>query len=77
MQQEKPGQKSIADVEKLRYLILPTAKVYNLTIEKLPSDFYSSGKKNDYISLNIPLNISVFTGYFSQNRGSKNICFEE
>ena len=51
MRQEKPGRKSVADAEKLRYPSLPPANVQTLRIGKLEPDPCSSNEEVEYVSL--------------------------
>ena len=69
MQRKKPGQKSVADAEKLRYPTLPSIKVYTLRIRDLQPNPYSSDDQDDYISLDTLLDITVSAAWSSQNQG--------
>ena len=70
MRREKPGRESVADAEKLRYPMLPTAEVRTLRVGELSPDPYSSDEEDDYISLDAPLDVSVSAARSSQNKGS-------
>lgn len=70
MRRENPGRESVADAEKLRYPILPSAEVHTLRIGELQPDPLSSGDEVEYISLDAPLDVTVSTARSSQNKGS-------
>ena len=59
MRQEKPGREFVADAEKLRYPISPSAEVHILRIGKLQPDLYSLDDEDKYVSLNAPLNVTI------------------
>lgn len=77
MRQEKSSWESITDVEKLRYSILPTVEVHTLRIGKLLPDLYSSDKEDNFIILNTPLDVSVSTTCFSQDKSSTSTLAKE
>ena len=70
MRREKPGRESVADAEKLRYPILPSAEVHTLRIGDLQPDPYSSDDEDEYVSLDAPLDVTVSAARSSQNKGS-------
>lgn len=70
MRREKPGRESVADAEKLRYPTLPAAEVHTLRIGEVQPDPYSSDKEDDYVSLHLPLDISVSAARSSRNKSS-------
>lgn len=72
----KPGRESVADAEKLYYLIAPAAEVWTLRIRDLPPDPYSSNKKDDYVFLDTPLDLSVFAACSHQNKSSNTFAKE-
>lgn len=74
MRQEKSSQEFIADAKKLRYLILPTLEVRTLKIEKLLPNPYFTNEKDDYISLDTLLDISVSAACSSQNKGNSSLA---
>lgn len=68
MRREKSGRESVADAEKLRYPMVPAIEVHTLRIGEVHP--YYSDKKDDYISLNAPLDDTVSAACSSQNKGS-------
>ncbi|MCJ1348653.1 hypothetical protein MMC31_006886, partial [Peltigera leucophlebia] len=70
MRREKPGRESVADAEKLRYPILPSAEVHTLRIGHLQPDPYSSDDKDEYVSLDAPLDVIVSAARSSQSTGN-------
>lgn len=69
MRREKPGRESVGDAEKLRYPTLPAAEVHTLRIGEVQPDPYSD-KEDDYVSLDLPLDISVSAARSSRNKSS-------
>ena len=70
MQQEKPGWESVADIEKLKYLILHSAEDHTLRIGELQPDPYFSDDKDDYTSLNALLDVIISAARSSQSKGN-------
>lgn len=59
MRQEKPGQESVADAEKLRYPTLSSVEVHTLRIGDLQPNLSSSDDEDKYVALDAPLDVSV------------------
>lgn len=70
MQKKKSGRESIVDAKKWRYPTLPITKVKILRIDKLSSDLYSSNEEDKFISLDVPLDISIFSTCSRQDKNS-------
>ncbi len=69
MRREKPGCKSVANAEKLRYLSLPPVNVQMLRIGELEPDPYSSNEEIEYIYLDTPIDgIEVLTARINQSQ---------
>lgn len=68
MRQEKPGPKSVVYAKKLRYSILPFAKIYTLKIKDLQPDPSLLNEKDKYIAFDTPLDVTVFAVYSSQSK---------
>lgn len=66
MRQKKPGRESVADVEKLRYLSLPSANVQTLRIEDADPDPYFSDDEVKYVSLDEPIETGVLAARSNQ-----------
>lgn len=59
MGQRKPGQKSIADIKKLYYLLLSSSNIQALIMGDANLDFYFSDKKVQYIFLDKSIKIEI------------------
>lgn len=70
MQWEKPGQKCIINAKKLRYSILPTIEICIFRIGELAPNLYSFNEEDNSISLDTPLDLSVFLAYSGQSKSS-------
>ncbi len=72
MRREKPGRKSVADAEKLRYPSLPPASVPTLRIGKLEPDPCSSNEEVEYVSLDALIDgIGVLAARTNQSQPAK------
>lgn len=68
MRQEKPGPKSVIYAKKLRYPILPSAKIYTLKIKDLQPDPSLLNDKDKYVAFDTPLDVIVFAAWSSQSK---------
>ena len=63
MHRERSGKDYVANVEKLRYLKIPSAEIYTVRIRDLEPDPNSSDEEieEEYISLDTPLTTPIST----------------
>lgn len=68
MHQEKLGPESVAYAKKLKYQILPSAKIYTLKIKNLQPDSSLLNDKDKYVTFDTLLDVIVFAAWFSQSK---------
>lgn len=68
MCQKKTGGESVIDAKKLKYPILPFAKIHTLRIGDLQFNPYMLDDKNKYFSLNAFLDVTISAAWSSQNK---------
>lgn len=70
MRREKPGRKSVADAEKLRYPTVSAAKVHTIRIDEVQPDPYFFDDEDDYVSLDALLDVTVSAAQSSQKKSN-------